>query len=63
MKTTLDIDDELIQKASQVTGVSEIPALVQLGLEALIAREGSRRLAKLGGAEKELKLPRRRKQG
>jgi Arc/MetJ family transcription regulator len=61
MRTTLNIDDKMIEKASRLTGVSEKTALVRLGLEALIARESSKRLAMLGGTEKGLKaVPRHR---
>jgi len=61
MRTTLNIDDKLIKKASELTGIKEKTTLVRLGLEALIAREGARRLAELGGTEKQLKpIPRRR---
>ncbi len=55
MRTTLNIDDSLIDKASRMTGIKEKTALVRLGLEALIARESGKRLAKLGGTEKQLK--------
>jgi hypothetical protein len=61
MRTTLNIKDELLKKASELTGVKEKTLLVTLGLEALIARESSKKLAKLGGTEKRLtKIPRRR---
>lgn len=61
MRTTLNIADDLIEQASRMTGVKEKTTLVKLGLEALIARESARRLAKLGGSEKQLKqVPRRR---
>lgn len=60
MRTTLNIEDKLIKKASKLTGVKEKTSLVKLGLEALIARESARRLAKLGGSEKKLMIPRRR---
>ena len=61
MRTTLNIDDSLIEKVSRLTGIKEKTTLVKLGLEALIAVESSKRLAKLGGTEKELKMiPRRR---
>jgi Arc/MetJ family transcription regulator len=61
MRTTLNIEDELVEKASRMTGIKEKTALVRLGLEALISREGSKRLAKLGGTQKRLKpIPRRR---
>jgi Arc/MetJ family transcription regulator len=61
MKTTLNIDDELIKKASRMTGISEKTSLVRLGLETLIARESARRLAMLGGTEKNLKIAKRRR--
>lgn len=61
MRTTLNIDDKILEEASRLTGISEKTALVRLGLEALIARESSKRLARLGGTEKGLKaIPRRR---
>ncbi len=59
MRTTLNIEDNLIKKASKPTGVKEKTTLVKLGLEALIAMESSKRLAKLGGTEKQLKRIRR----
>lgn len=64
MRTTLNIEDRLIDKASKLTGIKEKTTLVKLGLEALIAKESSKRLAQLGGTEKELKMiPRRRTAG
>ncbi len=60
MRTTLNIEDDLIAKASSLTGIKEKTSLVRLGLEALIARESAKRLAKLGGTEKQLKPVRRR---
>jgi len=63
MRTTLNIEDELLNKATKLTGVSEKTSLVRLGLEALIARESGKRLAKLGGSEKKLKKVRRRRIG
>lgn len=61
MRTTLNIEDRLIDKASKLTGIKEKTTLVKRGLEALIARESSKRLARLGGTEKKLTMiPRRR---
>jgi len=61
MRTTLNIEDELLDRAAKLTGVREKTSLVRLGLEALIARESGKRLARLGGTEKKLKMiPRRR---
>ena len=60
MRTTLNIEDELLAKAAQLTGIKEKTSLVKLGLEALIARESAKRLAALGGTEKQLEMiPRR----
>ena len=61
MRTTLNIDDALLRRASDMTGVQEKTALVRLGLEALIARESARRLALLGGTEKDIRPIRRRR--
>ncbi len=63
MRTTLNIDDALLDEAAKLTGIKEKTSIVRLGLEALIARESSRRLAKLGGSEKELEMIPRRKAG
>lgn len=64
MRTTLNIEDELLKKAEQLTGIREKTLLVRRGLESLIAIESGKRLAHLGGTEKGLKLaPRRRAAG
>ena len=61
MRTTLNIDDALLEKAAKLTGTTEKTALVRRGLEALIALESARRLTALGGTEKKLRpIPRRR---
>ena len=61
MRTTLILDERLIEKAKSVTGITEKTALVHAGLEALIARESARRLAALGGTEPQLRPIRRRR--
>jgi hypothetical protein len=64
MRTTLNIEDSLLEKAAKLTGVTEKTSLVRLGLQALIAKESAKRLAGLGGSEKGLKMiPRRKKEG
>jgi hypothetical protein len=61
MRTTLIIDQNLLERARQQTGIRKKTELVRAGLEALIAREAARRLAALGGAEPGLRpVPRRR---
>jgi len=61
MRTTLNIDDAILARAAELTGVGEKTALVKMGLEALIARASAARLAALGGTEKKLRpAPRRR---
>ena len=61
MRTTLIIDDDLLREAQRLSGLSEKTAVVHAGLEALIARESARRLARLGGTEKALRRVRRRR--
>lgn len=61
MRTTLNLDDALLEEARKLTGVEERTALIHEGLRALIARESARRLARLGGTEPDLgATPRRR---
>jgi Arc/MetJ family transcription regulator len=60
MRTTLNIDDEILEKASKLTGIKEKTSLLHEGLKALIAKESSKRLALLGGTAPEVKdIPRR----
>ena len=61
MRTTLIIDDSLLDRARQLSGIREKTALVRAGLEALIAREAARRLAALGGSEPRMRAIRRRR--
>jgi Arc/MetJ family transcription regulator len=61
MRTTLNIDDELLKRAARLTGVSEKTALVRMGLQALIEREAALRLAELGGTDPEAEAGRRRR--
>jgi len=64
MRTTLNIEDDLLAKAAELTGIKAKTSLVKLGLEALIARESAKRLASLAGTEKKLEMiPRRRQEG
>ncbi|MGP6157185.1 MAG: type II toxin-antitoxin system VapB family antitoxin [Vulcanimicrobiaceae bacterium] len=64
MRTTLILDDSLIDRARELTGIREKTALVHAGLQALIARESAKRLAALGGTEPRLRpIPRRRGSG
>jgi Arc/MetJ family transcription regulator len=60
MRTTLNIDDELLEKARRLSGLEKKTAIVHAGLEALVALESARRLAALGG-ESELRPARRRR--
>ena len=61
MRTTLNIDDELVERARGLSGITEKTALIHAGLEALIARASARRLAALGGSEPALRPPPRRR--
>jgi Arc/MetJ family transcription regulator len=61
MRTTLNIEDALVEKAAKLTGTNEKTALVKLGLEALISLESAKRLTLLGGTEKNLRPIHRRR--
>ncbi|MBA3473092.1 MAG: type II toxin-antitoxin system VapB family antitoxin [Actinobacteria bacterium] len=61
MRTTINLDDELLEEAQRITGMKGRTALIHEGLRALIERESARRLARLGGSEAQLRpIPRRR---
>ncbi len=61
MRTTLNLDDELLGEAQRLSGISERTLLIREALRALIQRESARRLAALGGTEPQLNtVPRRR---
>lgn len=61
MRTTLALDDALVEEAQRLTGTMEKTALVRKALQALIERESARRLARLGGTEPAItSIPRRR---
>jgi Arc/MetJ family transcription regulator len=61
MRTTFNLDDDLLGEAQRLTGMTERTALLHEGLRALIQRESARRLARLGGSEPSLQIPRRRR--
>ncbi len=62
MRTTLNIDDQLLKDAAQMTGVKEKTSLVRMGLEALLRREAAKRLAAMGGTDPHASAaPRRRR--
>jgi len=61
VRTTINIDDDLLSKASRMSGLTERTLLIHEGLQALIERESARRLARLGGSQKTLKAPPRRR--
>ena len=61
MRTTVNLDGQLIKRAARLTGVRVKTQLVRLGLEALISREAAKRLARLDGTEPHLKDIRRRR--
>ncbi len=61
MRTTVNLDDELLKDAKRLTGIDDMTQLVNAGLKALVEREAARRLAKLGGTMPDLQtIPRRR---
>ena len=61
MRTTITLDDELLAKAQDYTGIAEKSLLVNAALKALVEREAARRLARMGGTAPNLKAPPRRR--
>lgn len=61
MRTTVTLDDDLLQRATTLTGLQERGLLLREALTALIERESARRLAQLGGTEPDLQAPSRRR--
>ena len=61
MRTTVSIDDELIARAREYTGLTENAALIREALTTLVALEAGRRLARLGGTDPDAKAPPRRR--
>jgi Arc/MetJ family transcription regulator len=61
MRTTINLDEDLVAEALRITGMNERTALIHAGLRALIARESARRLARLGTSEPRLRVPPRRR--
>lgn len=57
MRTTFDLDDDLLSEAQRLTGITDQTALIHEGLRALIERERGRRLARLGASEPSLRVP------
>jgi Arc/MetJ family transcription regulator len=61
LRTTVNLDDELLSTAERYTGIKEKTALVNAGLKSLVETEAARRLARLGGSDPKAKAaPRRR---
>lgn len=61
MRTTINIDDDLIAAAREYTGITEKTELVRMALKSLLAREAGRRIAALGGSKPDMEdIPRRR---
>ena len=63
MRTTVNLDTDLLAEASRLTGVTERTALLHAGLRALIERESARRLARLGGSQPDIEFAPRRREG
>ncbi len=62
MRTTINIDDDLLAKATKLSGALDRSAMVREGLKAFIERESAKRLARLGGTQPSLTVTPRRRQ-
>ena len=61
MRTTLNINDEILKKAASLTGIKEKTSLVRRALESLVASESAKRLARLAGSENKVRPVKRRR--
>lgn len=61
MRTTVNLNEDLLSEAQRMTGIEERTALIHAGLKVLIERESARRLARLGGSEPQLEPVTRRR--
>ena len=61
MRTTINLDDDLLATAARLTGITDRTPLIRESLKAIIARESARRLASLGGSQPDLEVPPRRR--
>jgi Arc/MetJ family transcription regulator len=61
MRTTVTLDDKLIEEAREATGIAERTRLLHEGLRALIARENARALIAMGGSDPDAWIPERRR--
>jgi Arc/MetJ family transcription regulator len=64
MRSTINLDDTLLERARSLTGTKETAALVRQALETLVRVESGKRLIALGGSMPEAEAaPRRRSDG
>ena len=63
MRTTVTIDDELFEAASEYSGVTEKSAVINLALKRYVESEASRRLPRMGSSQPDFELPPRRRWG
>jgi Arc/MetJ family transcription regulator len=61
MRTTLDLDEELVRRALDETGAKSKTEVIEMGLRALLEREARRRLKALYGVGPRLQPVRRRR--
>ncbi len=61
MRTSINIDDDLLAQDQQLSGLTDRPQIIREALLALIQRESAHRLAQLGGSQPELKAVTRRR--
>ncbi|NBB16098.1 type II toxin-antitoxin system VapB family antitoxin [Caulobacter sp. SLTY] len=60
MRVTVVLDDGLMARAREMTGLTGNASVLRAALMALVERESARRLARLGGSEPDLEAPPRR---
>ena len=61
MRTTLNLDEELLRNAREYSGIQEKTALIHQALRELVSREAARRLIARGGTMLDARAGRRRR--
>jgi Arc/MetJ family transcription regulator len=63
MRTTVNLDENLLERAVKLAGPLDRSTVINEGLRALIERESAKRLARLGGSQPKLVAAPRRRSG
>lgn len=61
MRTTLNLNEDLVRQAMEASGIHEKTKLLHRGLELILEAEAVERLIRMGGSQKNAQAGRRRR--